>query len=610
MDNIIKYGSRTFGEFKNDMYDYITQTYPEILSDFSDSSVGSMLIDINAGVANNLSMTTDRVFQETQLEYAQQRASILNIAKNMGFNIPPKRPSVTVVDLTVTVPVLGDSPDESYYPVLLPGAQITGGGKMFETLDVIDWSSPSSSFGYSNRKIIPNLNSNGIIMSYNITKKEIITNGRTSIYRRIINDDDVIPFFSVTLPDSDVLEIQSVILMEGSGLTLTPTESDYNNPTYRYYEVDYLAQQRVFVEKTENSKNNENSGVKVGKWFDVSKKFIKEYTENGFCKLTFGSGDVDFDAFRSGFLKHDVDNKYFLENFLSNTALGVKLKAGYTLFVKYRTGGGSSSNLGKDVLNQMGQHTLNCNGSRQDYVQNVKKSIKVTNVIPAIGGNDGLDNEQIRQLIKYNFSAQMRNVTLNDYLLQIYKMPGKFGSPYRVTTYKSNNKVMISMLNIGSDGKLSNTSSSILKDNISEYLSQYKLINDFGEIKDGKIINLGFEIDVYVDNISNNQIANSIINLVRNYFDIKNHNMNEDIFIGPLNNQILQANGVINIISIKVFNKVGNGYSNNYTSQELISTSTGEIKLINNTIYSDNDSMFEIKYPEKDIKVFLRKNNY
>jgi hypothetical protein len=610
MDNIIKYGSRTFGEFKNDMFDYIAQTYPEILSDFSDSSVGTMLVDINAGVANNLSMTTDRVFQETQLEYAQQRASILNIAKNMGFNIPPKRPSVTVVDLTVTVPVLGDSPDASYYPILLPGAQITGGGKTFETLDVIDWSSPSSSFGYSNRKIIPNLNSNGIIMSYNITKKEIITNGRTSIYRRIINDDDVIPFLSITLPDSDVLEIQSVILMEGSGLTLTPTESDYNNPSYRYYEVDYLAQQRVFVEKTENSRVDENTGVKAGKWFDVSRKFIKEFTENGFCKLTFGSGDVDIDAFRSGFLKQDVDNKYFLENFLNNTALGVKLKSGYTLFVKYRTGGGSSSNLGKDVLNQMGQHVINCNGSRQDYVQNVKKSIKVTNVIPAIGGNDGLDNEQIRQLIKYNFSAQMRDVTLNDYLLQIYKMPGKFGSPYRVTTYKLNNKVMISILNIGSDGKLSNTSSSILKDNISEYLSQYKLINDFGEIKDGKIINLGFEIDVYVDNISNNQIANSIINLVKSYFDIKNHNMNEDIFIGALNNQILQANGVINIISIKIFNKVGNGYSNNYTSQELVNLTTGEIKLINNTIYSDNDSMFEIKYPERDIKVFLRKNNY
>ena len=88
--NIIQYGSRTFGDIRTDLISYIRQAYPEVLSDFTDSSVGSMMIDLNAGVTNNLSINTDRAFQETQLEYAQQRASILNIAKNMGFNIPAR----------------------------------------------------------------------------------------------------------------------------------------------------------------------------------------------------------------------------------------------------------------------------------------------------------------------------------------------------------------------------------------------------------------------------------------------------------------------------------------------------------------------------------------
>ena len=35
---------------------------------------------------------------------------------------------------------------------------------------------------------------------------------------------------------------------------------------------------------------------------------------------------------------------------------------------------------------------------------------------------------------------------------------------------------------------------------------------------------------------------------------------------------------------------------------------TGEIQIINNTIYATEDSMFEIKYPQSDIKVYLRKN--
>lgn len=606
--NVIQYGNRTFGQIRTDLISLIRQMYPEVLSDFTDSSVGAMLIDLNAGVTNNLSINTDRAFQETQLEYAQQRASILNIAKNMGFNIPARRPSVTVVDFSVIVPVLGNAPDASYYPVLEAGAQILGGGKVFETQNNINWNSTVSSLGDPNRSIIPNLNTNGIPESYTVTKREVVINGGTSIYKKIISTGDVIPFFSLTLPDPDVIEIESVILVEGTN-TNNPDNSDFNNLENRYFEVDYLAQQRVFIEDgLASSANTTTNNLKSATWIDVTKKFIKEYTPKGYCKLTFGSGDSDVNAFKEGFLKEGVSNRYFLENFLNNTALGEKLKANYTLFVKYRTGGGSSSNIGSGVLTQLGSYNLKVVGSRQDINQQVQRSLKTNNPIPAIGGNDGLGTEQIRQLIKYNFASQMRDVTLTDYLLQIYKMPGKFGSPFRANAFKVNNKVVISILGIGSDGKLSNTSNSLLKSNITEYLTEYRMVNDYIEIKDGKIFNLAFEIDVYVENTANNQIANSIITLVTNYFDINSHEMNQDVFLGRLQKEILDANGVINVIGIKVFNKVGGQYSTNTIAQPILNTTTGEIKIENNTIYSTQDSMFEIKYPEKDIKVLLRKN--
>jgi len=606
--NVIRYGSRTFGEIRTDLITLIKQTYPEVLSDFTDSSVGAMLIDLNAGVANNLAINTDRVFQETQLEYAQQKSSILNIAKNMGFNIPAKRPSVTVVDFTVLIPVLGDRPDASYYPTLNAGAQVVGGGKTFETKNDIQWSSPYSSLGDVNRSIIPNLDSNGVVVSYSITKREVVFNGTSNIYKRIISSNDVVPFFTITLPDANILEIESIYLMQGTNWGSNPTSDDYLKFGERYYEVDFLAQQRIFFENSQSSQSNNNTnGIVAGAWLDVTKKFIKEYTPNGYCKITFGSGDADVNAFKDGFLKEGVSNKYFLENFLNNTALGEKLKANYTLFIKYRTGGGANSNVGARILTQLGSYKLTANGSRQDYNQNVVRSLKVSNPIPAIGGNDGLSVEQIRQLIKYNFSSQYRDVTLTDYLMQVYKMPGKFGSPYRANVLKLNNKIVIPIIDIGADGKLNNSSNTILKENIAEYLSQYRMINDYIEVKDGKIFNLAFDIDVYVENIADNQIANSIINIVRNYFDINTHEMNRDIFLGRLQKEILNANGVVNIISIKVYNKVGGNYSTNVVSQAIANTSTGEITIINNTIYSTEDSMFEIKYPEKDIRVFLRK---
>lgn len=606
--NVVQYGSRTFSEIRADLISLIRQMYPEVLSDFTDSSVGAMMIDINAGIGNNLSVNTDRAFQETQLDYAQERSSILNIAKNMGFNIPARRPSVTVVDFTVTIPVLGDTPDSSYYPTLAAGAQVLGGGKIFETTDTIDWNSPVSTLGDPNRSIIPVTDSNGTIVNYSVTKREVVVNGSTNVFKRTITSGDIIPFFSITLPDPDVLEITAIYLMPGTNYTATPTASDFAQIGLQYYEVDYLAQQRVFTENINASQLNGNTNnLKAATWIDVTKKFIKEFTSNGYCKLTFGSGDADVNAFRDGFLKEGVTNRYFLENFLNNTALGEKLLPNYTLFVQYRTGGGSNSNVGATTLTQLGGYNLTVNGSRQDYVQTVQRSLSANNPIPAIGGNDGLSVEQIRQLIKYNFASQSRDVTLTDYLLQMYKMPGKFGSPFRANAYKLNNKVVISILDIGADGKLSNTSNTLLKENITEYLTQFRMINDYVEVKDGKIFNLAFDVDVYVDNIADNQIANSIITLVRNYLDINNHEMNQDIFLGRLQREILAANGVINVISIKVYNRVGGAYSNNVVSQA-INPVTGEITIINNTLYSTADSMFEIKLPEKDIRVMLRKN--
>jgi hypothetical protein len=586
MANVVRYGSRTFSEVKEDLIALIRQQYPDVLSDFTDSSVGSMLIDLNAGVSNSLSVNTDRAFQETQLEYAQKRNSILNIAKNLGFNIPARRPSVTVVDFTVTVPVSGDRPDASYYPTLAAGSQVIGGGKIFEIQDTIDWNSPISTLGDPNRSIIPNLDANGIIVSYNVTKREVVVNGSTNIFKRVITSENVRPFFSIILPDSDVIDIEGVILKEGTNFSTDPSISEFNpamdgqEGILHYYEVDYLAQQNVFIENPSapiNSGSQQNhDGLRAARWERVTKKFIREFTPNGFCKLTFGSGDAESDPFEEGLLKEGITNRQFLQNFLNNTALGEQLRANYTLFVRYRTGGGVNSNIGAETITSLGAFTLNVNGSRQDLNQQVRRSLTVNNPIPAMGGNDGLSIEQIRQLIKYNFSSQNRSVTLTDYLLQVYKMPGEFGSPFRANAYKENNKVVIPILSINAEGKLSNTSNSLLKENLTEYLSGYRMLNDYVEVKDGQIFNLAFDIDVYVQNISDTTIANNIITIVRDYFDINKYEMNTDIFLGQLESKILEANGVINIIDIKVYNRVGGQYSNNTISQSILDTGTGE----------------------------------
>lgn len=606
-NNVVSYNNRTFSEIKADLVSLIRESYPEIISDFNDAAIGSVLLDINAGIGNNLSINTDRVFQETQREYAQQRENLIAIARTLNFNIPNKRPSVTVVDFSVNVPPKGDKPDSDYYPVLAAGAQVMGGGKTFETTDVVDWNSPYSTLGGNNRKVVPNLDANGIIQSYKVTKREIVINGTTNIYKLVINDVDIVPFYSILLPDPDVIDVTSIILLPGTNYSASPDDSEFYNEDNRYYEVDYLAEQRVFLE--DNSYGSSADSIKAGKWKYITKKFVKEFTSNNYCKLIFGNGDTETVSFKTLMEGAGVNNQYFLNNYLNNTALGEKLKKDYTLFIKYRTGGGSGSNVGTGALTQKGNYKLTVSGPLQDLNTKVNRSLAVNNPIPAIGGNDGLSIEEIRNLIAYNNSAQNRCVTINDYLTKVYTMPGRFGSPFKLNAFKEHNKVVIPILSVDENGNLTNTSNSILKDNICEYLSKYRMINDYIEIRDGRIFNLAYNITVYSENVVETALANKIISTVKDFHDVNKFMMGDDIFISTLANKINEINGVVNVIDIKVYNKVGGNYSLNPIEQALVSETTGQIELINNSIYAASDAMFEIKYPTKDITVIIKKRN-
>ena len=124
----------------------------------------------------------------------------------------------------------------------------------------------------------------------------------------------------------------------------------------------------------------------------------------------------------------------------------------------------------------------------------------------------------------------------------------------------------------------------------------------------GKIFNLGYDISVFVSDGSGTDTVNDIIRTISDLHDINKTKMNQDIFIGNIQMEILKLQNVYNVLEIKAYNKVGGEYSSNPIEQEYISNTTKEIKLINNTIYSTTESMFEIKYPEKDIRVTIMKN--
>ena len=600
----VNYSSRNFVDIRTDLINYVKQYYPDIFNDYNDASVGMMLLELNAAVGDMLSHNTDRMFAETQIDYAQERKSLLSIARTFGLKIPGKRASATIVDLSVTVPTLGDSFDISYAPIIKAGSQVSGSGKIFELNNDVDFSSPFNVNGIPNRLIIPNFNSNGSLINYTLTKREIVTNGFSKILKKVISTVDSRPFLDVILPDDNVLSVDSIITLAGTNFQTNPSFEEFLNPNNRWYEVDALAEDKVFIEDT--TRTTDTYSVRPGKWVSVNKRFIREYTDLGFTKLTFGAGTQDISSLC------EFDSNPVLVNqigtFINNMSLGEIPSPNTTMFIRYRVGGGSDTNLGPSSIRGLGIVNMTVNGPNNTTNQAVRNSLKVNNLFPAIGGKNEPSIEEIRNMVRYNFASQNRAVTLKDYQTKIAQIPGRFGAPFRCGIFEELNKIKIYVLSLDANGALSNESTSTLKENISNYLADYRMLNDYVQVTDGKIINLSIEVDLFVDkNAPQSQVVSKTITEIKKYFDVNKYEMGQNIYISPLIELINNIGGVLNVIQLRLFNKVGGGqYSLNEISQPYLYADTRQIDIEEMTLFGDPISMFEIKYPNKDISVRVR----
>jgi hypothetical protein len=210
-------------------------------------------------------------------------------------------------------------------------------------------------------------------------------------------------------------------------------------------------------------------------------------------------------------------------------------------------------------------------------------------------------------MIAYNFAAQNRAVTLNDYKSLIETMPSTYGAPAKVNVMEEDNKVKIKLLSYDENGNLSDTVSTTLKDNILNYLSEYRMINDFIDIESGQVIDLGLEIDLVVDKNGNQtEIIKTSIEDIIDYFVIEKRKMGDPLLVGDLNRMIGQVNGVVNVVDVRVFNKIGGEYSSAEVAQSYVSTSTKEIRQSDMTVYMKSNQIFQIRFPNKDIKIRVK----
>jgi hypothetical protein len=602
----ISYTVRDFQAIRQELINYTKTYYPDLIDNFNDASLFSVFLDLNAAVADNLHYHIDRSIQETVLQYAQQRSSIYNIARTYGLKIPGQRPSIALVDFSITVPAFGDKEDERYLGILRRGSQVIGAGQVFENLQDINFASPFNQDGFPNRLKIPNFDANGNLVNYTITKREPVVNGITKVFKRVITPNDVRPFFEFFLPEKNVLGVTSIIQRDGTSYSNVPTAQEFLGAQGRWYEVQALAEDRVFVE--DPTKPSDNPSIKVGKYIQTQNRFITEYTPEGFIKLTFGGGTNTAEDQLREFTSFDVPLK--IQRYQNNSmSLGNTPQANTTLFIQYRIGGGLATNLGVNVINQIGAVDFFVNGPSDILNNTVINSLACNNVTAAIGGAGYPSTEEVRNYVTFNFAAQNRAVTVNDYEAIIRNMPGQFGAPAKVSITENNNKINVNILSYDPTGNLTSDVSQTLKQNLATYLSNYRMLNDYVSIGSAQVIDLAVDTQVVLD-ASQNQgvVISNIIDRITTFFSSTLRGLGEDILVSELNRIIQSENGVVSVGELSIYNKVGGQYSSAQTSMAYSDSATKKIALVDNTIFAEPNQIYQIRFPQKDITV--RVKNY
>jgi hypothetical protein len=459
----LSYVGKDFATLKQNLIDFTKTYFPNQYADFSEASPGSIFIDQAAAIGDMLSFYQDVQLKESMLVHATERKNVMALAQQLGYKPKVTSPAVTELTVYQLIPSnnlsgINNGPDENFYLRIKDGMEVestTNSSIIFRTVDVVDFASPTG------REIeVYERNDIGIPSRYLVSKKVKAISAQEISTTVTFGDDTDYP--TATLSDTNIIQITSV--------------ADENN--IKYYEVPYLAQESIFIEKPNTEYNGDLSQYSgsVPYILEIKKvpyRFSLKVNSDNTMDLQFGSGDVNLSdevilpnsknvglglANSVNRLNQSIDPS----NFLKTNTFGVA-PANKQLTIKYLVGGGVQSNINQRDLTtirliEFEDDLLSIPDDKLNAYNDTKSSVAVENLEAATGGRDSESIEEIRQNALATFGSQNRAVTRQDYIVRAMSMPERYGS--------------IAKVYVSSDGEIDNNSpSSILANpkNITEF---------------------------------------------------------------------------------------------------------------------------------------------
>ena len=186
-------------------------------------------------------------------------------------------------------------------------------------------------------------------------------------------------------------------------------------------------------------------------------------------------------------------------------------------------------------------------------------------------------------------------------------MPSRFGAPAKASITEEDNKIKIQILSYDTTGALTNSVSNTLKQNIANYLSNYRMINEYISVSSAQVIDLEFDISVVMQSTENQgQVITSIVDSINSYMSPVTNDLGKNVNISDIRRIVQDIAGVSSVSDLKVFNKTGGQYSSSETSQPYSDSTTKQISLIDDTIFAQPNQIYQVRFPQRDIKVRVK----
>lgn len=588
---------KNFENFKTDLLNYATTYFPEKIQDFSEVSVGGMLLDFASIVGDSLSFYMDHQFNELNPDTAVERKNLERHIRRAGIKAIPSSPAVVEVTFEISVGLNTDGViDSQQLPKILKGQKLLSrSGITFYTLKDVDFN--------ENYNIKLTNNNDGTAI---ITAKGIAISGDQETIR--VNSSDLTGSFPFTvLPRRNITSIENI------------TDDNGNE----YYEVEYLSQDTVY----KATKINEY-GEKFYEVIPAPYRFVKEdKITSGETIIRFGAGNQD-SLIKKNLIQDPTKavlslygREYFPKfsfdpnQLLQTNSLGVSPKS--NINITYSYGGGLDHNVSAFNINELLDFSrIIFNEGTTEIIRNdILNSIIVYNEEAAVGGLNGLTFEQLQSQLNNVIKMQNRIVNYQDLLSKIYSMPSSFGKISKVSIEDDPNNIYSKnfyVLCLNQNEKLT-FASDVLKLNLSNYLNEFRLIGDTFRILDARIFNIGLNIDIRIKpGFTPINVANNVKFRLQEYFKNKNFEINEPIILDEIYNVIINSVNVISVRTLKnnfIVQLKGSFIpslqkSSNYPNG-IIEYSNENInipsQIYKDVLYPLKGGIFEIKYPDDDI---------